>query len=185
MKKLIGFIFLLISFSAIADVPVWKIVPKDSSITFIATQNDAPILGEFKSFTGNIQFDPNQLDASHVNIEVDMISVSTSYQTVADTLKTADWFDVKDFPKAVFKATSFKKMSGNSYQANGTLTIRNITLPVTLTFSLDEFSDKKAHAKGTVTLKRTAFGVGQGEWKETKEVKDDVLVSFVVAAERN
>lgn len=182
LRSFLAFIFLFISCSSIAEVPVWKIVPKDSSITFTATQNDAPISGEFKSFTGDIQFSPNQLDASHVNVEVDLASVSTSYQTVADTLKTAPWFDVKLFPKAIFKATDFKKMEGNTYQANGTLTIRDKTLPVTLTFSLDEFSKTKAHAKGSITLKRTAFGIGSGKWKDTKEVKDDVLVNFIITA---
>lgn len=181
MRKLIICLFLFISFSVMAEVPVWKMVPKESSISFIATQNDAPISGEFKSFTGEIKFDPNQLSASQVNMEVDLASVFTTYQTVADTLKTADWFNVKVFPKAVFKSTQFKKIEEKTYQANGNLTIRNITLPITLTFSLDEFSDKKAHVKGSFSLKRTAFGIGQGEWKDTKEVKDDVQVNFVIS----
>jgi polyisoprenoid-binding protein YceI len=38
--------------------------------------------------------------------------------------------------------------------------------------------------KGKTTIKRSLFGVGQGDWSKTDAVKDDVLVEFVLAAKR-
>jgi len=165
-----------------AAVPSWQILPKESQITFTATQNNSPVTGKFTSFNGDIVADPNQLDASHVRIVVDLASVSTSYSDVGDTLKTSDWFDVKMFPQAVFQASHFKKTGNNSYEADGTLTIRNKTLPVVLNFTQEEYSDQKAKIKGSTKLKRTGFGVGQGDWAKTDTVGDDVQVNFEVTA---
>jgi polyisoprenoid-binding protein YceI len=161
---------------------LWQMDPADSSITFTATQNNSPVSGQFKTFKSNIDFDPAELNKSHVTITVDMNSVSTSYKEVGDTLKTPDWFNVKIFPQAVFKATHFTKTGDNSYTANGSLTMRDKTVPVTLRFVLDEYTPNKAHAKGSTTLKRSAFGMGQGDWAKTDDLKDDIEINFILAA---
>ncbi|QLH43385.1 MAG: YceI family protein [Coxiellaceae bacterium] len=170
--------FSLLPISALAAN--WQLVPDQSSITFTATQNNAPIIGKFTRFSGDINFDPKQLNTSHAKITVDMNSVSASYEVVADTLKTPDWFDVKQFPQAIFEANNFSKTADNQYQANGTLTLRDKTLPVTLTFSQENTSDTQYKIKGSTSIQRTNFGVGRGEWSKTNEVKDQVQINFIV-----
>jgi polyisoprenoid-binding protein YceI len=181
-KWLFASLILLMPIISIAAVPQWQIVPNDSSLTFIATQNGAPVTGGFKTFTGKIDFEPDQLNADNVEIVVDASSITDPYNQLADTLKGKDWFDVKQFPQAIFKSSSFTKTGNQSYAANGTLTIRDKTLPVTLTFVLEEYSPTKALVKGSTTIKRIAFGVGQGDWADTKTVKDDVEIDFTIAA---
>lgn len=183
MKRL-GFLIFILFFSlkSFSATPRFQIVPDKSSLGFVATQNDSPVSGQFKKFQGTIQFDPQQLATSMVNIIVDMNSVNASYDQVADTLKAAEWFNVKIFPQATFKASKFKKTGDKSYQAEGTLTMRDKTLPLTLDFTLDEFSKTAAHVTGSAMLKRNAFGVGQGEWAATDSIKDDVKINFVVTA---
>lgn len=180
MKFFITGIALCLPLLGIGAPSAWRIEPEKSNITFTATQNNAPVTGQFKSFTGSIQFDPEQLNTSHIEITVDLASVTTSYPQVADTLKTSDWFDVKLFPNAIFKASTFTKTADNTYQANGTLTLRDKTLPVTLNFKLETYSKTNATAKGSTTLKRTQFGVGKGDWAKTDEIKDDVQVNFTL-----
>lgn len=156
--------------------PVWEINKESSKLTFSAVQNNSPISGEFKTFSGDINFDPADLKTSHVKIVVATDSVSTAYKEVQDTLRTADWFNIKMFPEAVFKADHFIKTGNNTFQADGTLTLRDKTFPVQLTFVLDEYSTTTAKATGNAIIKRTLFGVGQGEWSKTDGVKDDVKV---------
>lgn len=179
---LTAFLLLFASSVTIAAVPAWQMVPTESTLTFTATQNGSPVSGQFNTFTGDINFDPVQPAASHIRIVVDTGSVSTSYKEVGDTLKTPDWFDVKLFPQAVFTAANFTKTGDNTWQANGSLTIRDKSVPITLTFVLEEYSSTKARAKGKTTLKRTMFGVGKGDWAKTDQVKDDVEVDFTVTA---
>jgi polyisoprenoid-binding protein YceI len=184
-KIIITFIFILIPTFANADVTAWQIVPEQSSITFTASQNNAPVTGEFKKFEGNINFDPNQQDKSNVRIIVDVASITTADPDISNTLKTADWFNAKIFPQAIFSATHFVKTGNNTYQADGTLSIRDKSLPVKLFFVLDQYSDTNAAvAKGMVVLKRNDFGVGQGDWVNTDVVKNDVQVNFKITAKK-
>jgi polyisoprenoid-binding protein YceI len=167
-----------------AAAPVWNIVADKSTLGFAATQNGAPVAGKFKTFTGVIHFAPDQLDTSSVAITVEMASVATSYGEVGATLQTPDWFDVKQFPQAVFRASHFVKKGAETYQADGTLTIRHHTVPAILNFSLEKYTATDAIVKGTAQLKRSAFGVGQGEWAKTDSIKDDVTVDFLLTASR-
>lgn len=184
IQKLVFLIMGLLPLIATADVPTWKMIPDKSSITFTATQNNSPVTGQFKSFTSEISFDPEQLQASHVTITVDIGSVTASYEEVAETLKTPDWFNTKLFPQAIFKANSFTKTGKNLYKAQGTLTIRDKTMPIKLTFSAEELSKTSAHVEGSTTIKRSWFGVGKGEWASTKEIKDKVTINFAITATR-
>lgn len=182
IKKILAIWIFIWPVFSFADIPTWQILPQQSSLTFIATQNGAPAAGKFTDFTGDIIFDPAQLKASHIRIVVNMASVATDYADVANTLKTSDWFNSSIFPQAIFTASNFTKTADKTFKANGNLTIRDKTLPVVLDFTLDEFSQTKARAKGSVVLKRLLFGVGQGEWQKTDNIKDEVQVEFIVNA---
>ncbi len=165
-----------------ASPPQWEMIPNESQLTFTATQNGSPVSGEFKSFATNLQVDVNDLKNSSIDIVIDMNSINASYAEVKTTLLTPDWFNVKVFPKAEFKSTDFTKTGENAYQAKGTLTIRDKSLPVTLTFTSSFPSENKGLVEGSAVIKRNAFGVGQGEWAGTDQVKDEVTVNFKVAA---
>jgi len=175
-------LFLFLPVLTFAAVPAWKVIPDQSFIKFTATQNNAPVSGTFKTFSADIHFDPTQLNASSVKVTINIDSLSTSYSDVATALKTAEWFDVKQFPRAVFQATQFTKIGDNIYRADGTLTIRDKTLPIALPFILERYSKTAAEATGKITIKRTQFNVGSGQWASTKEVKDDVQIELKIVA---
>lgn len=177
-------IYLIFANTSFAAAQAWKIMPENSKIEFTAIQNGAQVLGKFTKFKGTINFDSAQLSESKVTIIVDMNSLSTSYGDLTDTLKSADWFNLKIFPEAVFNAGKFTKTGDNQYEAAGTLVIRDKSEPVTLVFTMEQPTADTAVVKGSTTLKRTAFGVGQGEWSSVNEVKDDVKVIFTVTASK-
>ncbi len=183
-KKWLFALLVLFPIVSIASVPSWKIVPSESNLSFTANQNGAPVTGTFKNFTGEINFDPNQLTESSVKIIVDVGSISDPYNQLSDTLKAPEWFNIKFFPQAIFQSSHFVKTGDKIFQAKGNLTIRDKTLPITLTFTQEEYTQSKARMKGSTTIKRTAFGVGQGEWADTKTVKDDVQIDFTVTGKK-
>ncbi len=160
----------------------WQIEPDKSSLKFTATQNNAPVSGQFKSFTGEINFDPNQLKSSQIKILIDMNSISDPYNQLSDTLKGKDWFDSKDFPQGIYKSNEIISTGNKTYQAKGMLTLRDKTLPVVINFNQEEYSPTHALMKGSTTIKRTAFGVGQGQWSDTNAIKDEVKIDFIVSA---
>lgn len=182
---LLSVMVFLIPMLAHAEIPTWKIISSESSITFTGVQNGAPASGSFKKFTGSIQFDPNQLSNSKVKIVIDMNSVSMSYADFTSALLTEDWFNVKLFPDAIFSAKNFTKKGANQYMASGSLTIRDKTVPTQIQFDTKEQSDNKFIVTGNTIVKRTQFGVGQGEWSDTDAIKDNVKISFTITAQRD
>jgi polyisoprenoid-binding protein YceI len=128
--------------------------------------------------------DPNDLRNSSIDIIVDINSLTASYAELKTTLATPDWFNTTLFPKAEFKSTHIEKMGEQSYQAKGTLTIRDKSQPIVLTFTGEVQNSSKGMVEGSTVIKRTQFGVGQGEWSSTKEIKDEVTVNFKVVANK-
>jgi len=183
-KWLVSALISLTPFVTHAAIPEWQIIPDQSSLSFTATQNGAPVTGQFKTYTSTISFDPADLKNSKADVVVDIGSISASYADLTATLITPDWFNAKAFPKAEFKATAFSQGPDKSFQAVGTLTIRDKTAPVTLTFTTTNPTSDTINVRGSTLIKRSTFGVGQGEWASTKEVKDEVKVDFKLVAKK-
>jgi len=184
MKRMLIAILMLFPVVSFAVVPDWTILPAESSIRFVGAQNNAPVKGEFKKFTGKIHFDPEQLNDSLVSIKVDMNSVSTSYKDFTITLLNNEWFNVSVFPTAEFIANEFIKKADGQYEAKGKLTIRDKTLPLTIGFEAKQMPNELVRVTGHTTLKRLEFGIGQGEWQSTSEVADEVDVYFDIVAKK-
>ena len=99
-----------------------------------------------------------------------------------DTLRSEDLFAVKKFPQAHFSATQFTKTAAG-YEAVGKLTLRGTThdLRVPFTFrTATEGGAPVAYMSGKASLKRLDYGVGQGDWKATDQVGNEVGVSFAL-----
>jgi polyisoprenoid-binding protein YceI len=184
MKFLPGWLlfFFLLPGVSMAAAPAWQIVPGESSISFTATENGGPVNGKFKTFSGDINFAPDQLGSSSVNLMIDVASISDAYNQLAETLKAADWFNTKVFPQAIFKSSEFVKTGNNTYQVKGKLTIRDKTRPIVLQVTQVELTPTKARMTGTTTINRSDFGVGQGQWSKAESVKNEVNVTFTITA---
>jgi polyisoprenoid-binding protein YceI len=157
----------------------WALQPKGSSITFIGKQAGAEFQGNFDKFTADIKFDPKDLAGSRFDIKIDMGSVNSKDQERDDTLKTADLFDVKRFPAAKYVTEKFTDKGGGKYAATGKLTLRDKTRDVPIDFTFMSTASGGT-LQGTAAIKRLDFGVGQGDWKDTENVGNDVKVSFVL-----
>ncbi|MBL8267427.1 YceI family protein [Steroidobacter sp.] len=155
----------------------WSLQPKESKLTFVGEQAGAKFEGGFDKFSADIRFDPKDLAASRFDVKIDTASVNTQDGERDQTIKSADLFDVKRFPSAQYVADKFTDKGGNKYSATGKLTLRNVTKDVPIDFTF-ESKDGAAWLKGAAKLKRLDFGVGQGEWKDTSTVGNDVEVRF-------
>lgn len=168
---------MLFCLEALAQAPSWEIQPSASTIKFTGTQNNAPVSGEFKNFSGDIKFDANNLKDSKIKLTVDMNSVSAGFQELATMLKTMDWFDVAKFPNATFESTEIVP-DKKGFLIKGDLKVRDNKAPIQVKVLIDENSPNKMKLHGTTMLSRTKFGVGQGDWANTSEIKDEVDVKF-------
>ena len=162
----------------------FAIDPAASNLSFEFTQAGARTVGKFKSVSGTLD---RALNGSISNLRV-LVAVKSLDTADADRdkqLAQKDLFDVAQFPQAIFQSVAAPApISGNSTRLNGSLTLRNVTRPVAIPVSVElpqaGAAANSVRLRGQVPLKRLDFGVGQGEWKSTEWVADEVLVKFDV-----
>lgn len=179
MRLIALLLLLLCSYPAYAAAPLITLIPEKSEIRFIATQNHVPVEGKFSRFTATIHFAADQLASSSVKAEIDLGSVQTDYDEIADNLKGEAWFDSTHFPSATFESQQFTLKAGNHYEAVGTLALHGHTAPVTLSFTVIHEAGGMLKIEGETTLKRSDFAIGTGEWAATSVVADEVKIKIV------
>ena len=162
----------------------WVMRPNESSIVFKGKQTGDDFSGEFKSFTADILFVPESLKVSNIRAVIDMSSFDAGSKDRNEALPGKEWFSVEEFPKGVFAAHDFTAVGDDSYEAKGHLTIRDITLPVTLPYDLDLSEEGVANMTGSLEIDRSDFGVGQGAWAKGEWVDLKVGIDVVIVADK-
>jgi polyisoprenoid-binding protein YceI len=165
-----------------APAPAWT-VDGGARLGFRGTLSGEAFDGVFHRWNAQIAFDPKNLAGSKVVASVDVASAATGDSDRDSALPTADWFDAAKFPKAVFATRAFRDLGGGKYEAAGDLTLRGVTRPVTLPFTL-QINGDKATLNGQTVIDRTAFGVGQGQWKNGDTLKLRVAIIVALTAHR-
>lgn len=171
--------FATVARPALADI--WTVDQQASSLGFEVAQGDGKIAGSFGSWQADIDFDPAAPEKAAITATIDTASASTGSPQFDGMLPGADFFDTANFAKAVFQSDKVSALGGDAYRAEGTLTIRDISQPVTLEFTLKITGDT-AVADGTATLSRSAHQVGASV--AASSLADAVTVSLSLTATR-
>lgn len=167
---------------AFAAPAKWKVDYGASKLTFVSGNSGKPVNGGFSKWTADIAFDPAQLAQSTIKVSVDIASVATNDGDANDAIKEDDWFAAKKFTTGTFTSTAIKAAGPGKYTATGNLTLRGVTKPATLNFSLNIAGDT-ATGSGNLVLARTAFGIGQGDYfKDGSTVPVNVTVNTTIKA---
>ena len=149
-----------------------------STLAF-ATEYDGEVFsGHFSRFTTTASFDPQHPEAARLDVVIPLASAGTANPDRDQTLLGADFFNVGKFPQARYSATGFRPLGDGNYAADGTLTLRGVSHPVTLTFSWTDGASPVLAGKATV--QRLAFNVGGGDWADVSLIPDAVAVSTKV-----
>lgn len=176
---------MLISRAAAADAPGvthYVLDPAKSSLEFTFLQAGAQNKGRFRSVQASLDFSPDNLAGSRLDVVVEINSLDTGDQERDDTLRSADLLDVAKFPQAHFAAAQISR-SAAGYEALGKLTIRGVTRDARIPFTLRTATENGApvgYMNGKTSVRRLDYGVGQGDWKATDQVGNEVAVSFAL-----
>jgi polyisoprenoid-binding protein YceI len=152
--------------ATLAQTSTWVPDKAHSEVDFtILHMSLSKVHGRFGNIGGEIVWDSADVSKSKVNVTIDVNTVDTGVGPRDADLKSANYFDVAQFPTATFVSTSVAK-SANGLTVNGNLTLRGVTKPVVLQVEGPmgpvPGMDHKPHAgfSATTTLDRTAFGIG-------------------------
>lgn len=157
--------------------------PGTGTLTFSFVQAGADTPGSFRQFATGMTWDAKNPAAGRLDVTVQVASLETQDKDRDDTLASADLFDAKKYPTAQFTAGSFEKRPDGGLVAVGKLTLRGVTRDLRLPLTIRE-NTGGIEISGETTLKRLDFGVGQGEWKSTEWVGDEVKLRYQVPLAR-
>ena len=175
-----------LSMTAFADAPAggahFASDPAKSTLQFTFVQAGATNTGKFAKFPVTLDAAADGSAASKLAVTVDMTTMDSGDKDRDDTLRGPDLFSVAKFPQAQFIATQITK-TATGFDALGKLTLRGVTRDQHVLFTL-RVANEQGHAVSYLTGKtlvhRLDFGVGQGDWKSTEWVGNDVVVSYNV-----
>ena len=116
----------------------------------------APVKGVFREVTGNGTVSA----AGEVTgtITVAARSVDTKNKKRDEHLRSADFFDVANYPDITFAAEQVTP-SGEGVTLTGTLTVRDRTRPVTLAAKVSGFDGAQLELDGEIQVNRADFGL--------------------------
>lgn len=192
--KLLGALALALPLAALANPESYTIDPTHSYAYFevehLGVSNQR---GRFDRTSGKFTLDRAAKSGS-VELNIETASVSTGDnvrgsrpRTLDEHLKTADFFNVAEFPRMSFKSTGVKFAGDNPAEVAGTLTLLGVTKPVTLKVERwvckDNPMNKKPMCGGnaSATLKRTDWGMKFG----VPAIGDDIRLWFSVEGYRD
>lgn len=160
----------------------WLVDQDKSRVTFTFDFGKEPVTVEIGSWRANIAFDPENLADSSVAVIFDMSSVAPSKSQVSPArLQGEEGFAIDTFGDAEFETTTIEAKGEDRYQANGTLTIKGTSRPVSLPFTL-EVAEGVGRAKGTLKVDPVDYDVGVGKNSAESWLGREVTISVDVTA---
>jgi polyisoprenoid-binding protein YceI len=166
-----------------------------SQLTATAQQMNVPIEGKFKQFTASIDWQTQQPTQFKASVDIDLNSYDIGAEDFNKELRKKEWFNTAQYPKAHLTVTQLtvlpakntkdgaKNTATQSFNAAGLLTLKGQTLPVVIALTVTPQSPKGWLFSGQTTLSRLKFHIGEGEWRDTGAVPDEVIVKFNVFAQ--
>lgn len=139
------------------------------SVTFELRQAGSPFRGTFKRFGGELCLAQERV--TKIAVWLEPASVDTGLPEIDAALKEKEFFDVRNHPRIAFTG------AGANGVARGALEIRGKRRELEVPFKLGASGASRA-VSGSFTLKRLDYGIGTGEWADTRWLGDEVKVEF-------
>jgi polyisoprenoid-binding protein YceI len=167
---------------AAATLPtLYAIAPATSKIQWTGSKVTGKHEGSFSQFTGSVNITDGKLDNARIEITIDMASLAVEPEKLAGHLKSPDFFDVAQFPKATFTSTGIAPADQPStYTITGNLTMHGVTKSITFP-SYVVLTDKDLKASTMFSINRKDFGLVYPGMPDDL-IRDEVLIRLTIVA---
>jgi len=156
-----------------------------SKVEFVGAKITATHDGSFERFAGSIDLVPGHIEQSRVTVDIEMESLKIEPARLAGHLRTADFFDVAQYPRTTFTSTSIVAggANGATHTITGTLALhgasKQISFPATIAESPTEVS-----ARAEFVINRRDFNIVYPGMPDDL-IKDDVTIKLTLRAPRS
>jgi polyisoprenoid-binding protein YceI len=160
------------------SLPVFTITPLVSKITFYV-KSSVKLEGTFDKWDAALVFTSTDASTGVQDIKIQADSVNTGSESKDKKLKGEHCFDATKDPYITFHSTKITQTSPNTFDVAGTFTLRGISKPEALTFTVDrDAGGATGEIKGILTIDRKDFGLGGGIKFVTIADRVDVTIDF-------
>lgn len=174
--------------TAAPALTTWTIDASHSEVGFAVKHlMIATVRGSFGAVSGTVTFVDGDYSHARADVTIDATSIDTREEKRDAHLRSADFFDVEQFPTLTFKSRRVQAVRADAFELVGDLTIKGITHEVVLDvavegFQKDPWGNQKGAFSATTRISRTAFGLTWNAALETGGVLvgDDVKISLDV-----
>jgi len=142
-------------------VPVFEIIKADSSIKF-NVKASVPIAGNFEKTDASLVFTSPDLSTAVLDVKIQSASVNTGSGMKDSKLKSKDFFDSDHDPLITFHSTKVTQTGPNTVQFDGDFTIRGVTKPEQLIFTITGKGTGEGSITGTMAFDRKDYGMNSG-----------------------
>jgi polyisoprenoid-binding protein YceI len=141
--------------------PVFAIATEESKITFYIKSSVA-LEGTFKKWDATLTFTSPDVTTGVLDIKIQAASVDTGSGMKDGKIKSKDFFDVENDPLITFHSDKVVQTSPTTFDIPGTFTIRGVSKPETLTFTVTGKGTGSGEIKGTMAFDRKDYGMNKG-----------------------
>ncbi len=157
---------------------IYQIAP-ESTISFIGSKVTGSHDGGFEKFSGQFVLADGTPEGSHGNVEIDTNSIWSDNDKLTGHLKSADFFDVAQFPTSSFTATKIEN-TGTGYQVTGNLELHGITKSISFPADIQLEGDK-INLKAEFFIRRFDFEM-EYPGKADNLIRDEVVIQLDIKA---
>lgn len=150
-----------------------------SSVHAIFKQMEVPVQAKFKKFQATIDYNAAKPELSTAKVDIDVSSIDLPAPEYNQEVLKKEWFNAAQFAKASFVSTSMKSLGSGKLDVSGNLSIKGKTIAVRFPLQV-KTEGKILSFEGNLPIKRLQFNIGEGEWKDTSMVADEVVIQFKV-----
>src|SRR5580692_3853980 len=146
---------------SLAQVPVFEINHADSSIKFNVKASVA-IAGTFDKWDATVTLTSPDFSTAVLDIKIQAATVDTGSGMKDGKLKSKDFFDVNEDPLITFHSTKVVQTGPDTLEFDGDFTIRGVTKPEKLTFTITGKGTGTGSVTGTMAFDRKDYGMTKG-----------------------
>lgn len=150
---------------------------KKTTLTATFKQLGVEVTAKFNSVNGAIDFDPAHPAQGKAQITVPLTGFDLGDAEYNKEVQKKEWFNSAQFPQATFASNQIVDNGNGKLLVKGKLTLKGKTLDVAIPITFRTEAGA-AVFDGQLVIKRLFFDIGEGEWKDTGILADDVVIKF-------
>ncbi len=159
-----------------------KVDPGKSAVTATFRQMGVGVDASFRKFNAQVDYDTVKPEKSKASVDIDIASFDLGDADYNKEVLKKEWFNSAQFPKANFVSSAIRATGPGKLDVSGKLTIKGKTADVSFPVTVKKEGSATV-LEGKLPIKRLAFNIGEGEWKDTSIVADEVTIGFRVVGQ--